>query len=233
MSKILLVEDDLNLSYGIEFALQNENNEVNTVHSLESAKEVFDVSSSDVDLILLDVMLPDGSGYDFCKYVRTVSDIPIIFLTACDEEVNIVMGLDMGADDYVTKPFRIRELLSRINAVIRRNKRSSKNSNDTIISGDIVIETLSNKVTKNGTVLQLTSLEYKLLMLLINNDSQVITRQLILEKLWDVDCNFVDNNTLSVYVRRLREKIEDNPQEPIYIVTVRGTGYKWNIKLRG
>lgn len=229
MHKILLVEDDLNLAYGINFALKNEGYTVTTANNINDAKKHYGQDS--FDLIILDVMLPDGNGYELCQEIREASSIPIIFLTACDEEVNVVMGLDMGGDDYVTKPFRIRELISRIKAVIRR-KRPANASSSTLASGDIQINTTEGKVLKKNIDVPVTAQEYKLLLLFLQNAKQVMSRKLILEKLWDVDCDFVDDNTLSVYIRRLREKIEDNPQSPKYIITVRGLGYRWDEELR-
>jgi DNA-binding response OmpR family regulator len=224
MDRILLVEDDSTLAYGLEFTLKSEGFKVTLADRLEKAK--IEINKGEFDLILLDVKLPDGTGYDFCKEVRKKSELPIIFLTACDEEVNVVLGLDIGGDDYITKPFRIRELVSRIKAVLRRNNKSAENS-DTIASGNIKIYLLQGKVTKNSEELVLTSLEYKLLLTLVKHSGQILTRNAILENLWDTSGEFVDDNTLSVYIRRLREKIEDNPAEPEHILTVRGMGYRW------
>ena len=180
------------------------------------------------NIILLDVMLPDGSGYDFCREIRKESEVPIIFMTACDEEVNVVLGLDMGGDDYVTKPIRVKELISRINAVLRRKGiTNTKSSEEIIKTGNILIEPLKYKVYKNGLNIDLTAIEYKLLLILIKNKGNAIERVTLLEKLWDVDGNFVDGNSLTVYIKRLREKIEDDIKNPQYIETVRGIGYRW------
>lgn len=225
MNKILLVEDDSTLAYGLGFALKNEGFEVILADRLEKAR--IEAGKGSFDLILLDVKLPDGTGYDLCREVRIRSEVPIIFLTACDEEVNVVLGLDMGGDDYITKPFRIRELVSRIKAVLRRNSKISENR-DILASGDIKIDLLQGKVTKKYQELSLTAVEYKLLLTLIKHSGQVLSRNMILEKLWDAGGEFVDDNTLSVYIRRLREKLEDNAAEPKYILTVRGMGYRWN-----
>ncbi|WP_066505787.1 response regulator transcription factor [Abyssisolibacter fermentans] len=229
MNNILLVEDDFNLSYGIEFALKNEGFNVTVMNNIEKARNV--LASNDFDLILLDVMLPDGNGYELCQEIRNSSDVSIIFLTACDEEVNVVMGLDMGGDDYITKPFRIRELISRIKAVLRRNI-TNDSKKQVLVSGDIAINILEGKVKKNNEEILLTAQEYKLLHMLMENAKHVLSRKVLLEKLWDVESDFVDDNTLSVYIRRLREKIEDNPQTPKYIATVRGIGYRWELDLR-
>lgn len=224
MSNILLVEDDSTLAYGLEFTLKNEGFEVTLADKLEKARNEFNRGS--FDLILLDVKLPDGTGYDFCREIRKNSQTPVIFLTACDEEVNIVLGLDMGADDYITKPFRIRELVSRIKAVLRRSSNISESS-DILASGDMKIHLHQGKVTKKSQEITLTALEYKLLLTLAKHPGQVLSRSTILENLWDVGGEFVDDNTLSVYIRRLREKLEDNAADPKYILTVRGMGYRW------
>ena len=228
MEKILVVEDDAALSRGLEYALTKEGFDVATAFDLKKANELF--KSGNFQLILLDVMLPDGNGYDFCKQIRVTSTVPIIFLTACDEEVNIVLGLDIGGDDYITKPFRVRELISRIKVALRRSVSTSSDASTTLRSGDINVYPLQASVKKGTAELNLTPAEYKLLVALMQNTGQILTREIILEKLWDVAGEFVDDNTLSVYIRRLREKLEDDPSEPKYILTVRGLGYKWNIR---
>ena len=226
MIKILFVEDDLPLALGIEYTLKQEGFDVTHAKNLEEAREKY--KALDFNIVLLDVMLPDGSGYDFCREVRKESEVPIIFMTACDEEVNVVLGLDMGGDDYVTKPIRVKELISRINAVLRRKGITNNKSSEEIIkSGSILIEPLKYKVYKNGVNIDLTAIEYKLLLILIKNKGNAIERVTLLEKLWDVDGNFVDGNSLTVYIKRLREKIEDDIKNPQYIETVRGIGYRW------
>ncbi|MBC5628941.1 response regulator transcription factor [Clostridium sp. NSJ-6] len=226
MIKILFVEDDLPLALGIEYTLKQEGFDVIHAKNLEEAREKY--KSLDFNIILLDVMLPDGSGYDFCREIRKESEVPIIFMTACDEEVNVVLGLDMGGDDYVTKPIRVKELISRINAVLRRKGiTNTKSSEEIIKTGNILIEPLKYKVYKNGLNIDLTAIEYKLLLILIKNKGNAIERVTLLEKLWDVDGNFVDGNSLTVYIKRLREKIEDDIKNPQYIETVRGIGYRW------
>lgn len=180
------------------------------------------------DLLVLDVSLPDGSGFDFCKRVRQSSKVPIIFLTASDEEVNIIMGLDMGGDDYITKPFKLGVLLSRINALLRRTKDFSP-ANTELSSNGIRVLLLRGQAYKNDALLDLTAAEYKLLCLFMQNPNVVLSKERILDKLWDGEGNFVDSNTLTVYIRRLRMKIEDNPGEPRMLVTVRRMGYKWNV----
>lgn len=222
---ILLVEDDITLAMGIEYSLKNEGFNVKTVGKIKDAKEK--ISNSHIDIILLDVNLPDGNGYELCKEVRVDSEVPIIFLTACDEEVNIVMGLDLGADDYITKPVRVRELVARINAVARRKGVVSKDKEDNkIIVRDIKVLPLKYEVYKGEEKLQLTSVEYKLLLLLIENSGNVLTRKTLLEKLWDIEGDFIEESTLTVYIKRLREKLKEDKENP-YIETVRGIGYKW------
>ena len=219
---ILLVEDDVTLAMGIEYSLKNEGFNVKTVGKIKDAKEK--ISNSHIDIILLDVNLPDGNGYELCKEVRLDSEVPIIFLTACDEEVNIVMGLDLGADDYIAKPVRVRELVARINAVARRKGVLSKDKEDNkIIVKDIKVLPLKYKGEEK---LQLTSVEYKLLLLLIENSGNVLTRKTLLEKLWDIEGDFIEESTLTVYIKRLREKLKEDKINP-YIETVRGIGYKW------
>ena len=228
MYKILVIEDDESLGRGLQFALQKEGFEVNLARTLHEGESFFD--STNHDLILLDVMLPDGNGFEFCKKIRRKSDISIIFLTACDEEVNVVLGLDIGADDYITKPFRVRELISRIKAILRRSERLNKNKKDTnlIKCNDLIFYSIERKLIKNGEEVMLTTMEYKLIDMFLKNPMRILSRNSILEKLWDANGEFVDDNTLSVYIRRLREKIEDDASHPKYITTVRGVGYKWN-----
>ena len=229
MTKILLVEDDATLAMGIEYSLKMEGYEVNIGNSFVKGKELID--TLDYDLIILDIGLPDGNGFDLCKYIRKYKSTPVIFLTAEDEEVNIVMGLDIGADDYITKPFRIKELVSRIKAVLRRMVNVTQR--DILVSGDVKLNLLEYKAYIKGELVQLTPSEYKLLGILMNNSHQVLSRTMILEKLWDIDGEFVDDNSLSVYIRRLREKIEENSSEPNYIKTIRGVGYTWDKEVRG
>ncbi len=231
MHSILLIEDDNALSAGIEYALKSEGFDVNIAATLEKARQL--IKQSEYSLLLLDVMLPDGSGYDFCRGVRRQSNIPIIFLTACDEEVNIVLGLDMGGDDYITKPFRLKELVSRINAILRRTSNPQQEEVNLLVSSDIQIFTLEGRVKKNGVEIPLTALEYRLLLTMVKHPNQVLSRNSILDALWDFAGEFVDDNTLSVYIKRLREKLGDNQDEHRYITTVRGVGYKWDCSVRG
>lgn len=227
MKNILMIEDDSTIAFAVKYAVEQEGFSLDIIETLENARNT--VKTKKYDLILLDVMLPDGSGYDFLKKLREQDeDTPVIFLTACDEEVNIVMGLDIGADDYITKPFRVKELISRINAILRR-KSNFKNNNKKILKfKNLSIHTLEARIFKNNEEIFLTSAEYKLLLILIQNKNIVLSRAQILEKLWDVTYDFINDNTLSVYIKRLREKIEDDYSNPKYILTVRGVGYKWS-----
>ena len=226
MSKILLLEDDLSLINGLSFAFRKQGFELAVVRTLKEANELW--GEGKYDLLVLDVSLPDGTGYEFCKKVRQVSKVPIIFLTASDEEMNIIMGLDIGGDDYITKPFKLGVLVSRINALLRRAK--GFNSTDTELqSNGIKVHMLQGQVFKNEKLIDLTAAEYKLLCLFMKNPNMVLTKEQILDKLWDCDGNYIDSSTLTVYMRRLRIKIEDNPSEPQMLLTVRGMGYKWNV----
>ena len=226
MSKILLLEDDLSLINGLSFAFTKQGFELAIVRTLKEANELW--GEGKYDLLVLDVSLPDGTGYEFCKKVRQVSKVPIIFLTASDEEMNIIMGLDIGGDDYITKPFKLGVLVSRINALLRRAK--GFNSTDTELqSNGIKVLMLQGQVFKNEKLIDLTAAEYKLLCLFMKNPNVVLTKEQILDKLWDCEGNYIDSSTLTVYMRRLRMKIEDNPSEPQMLLTVRRMGYKWNV----
>lgn len=265
MIKILLLEDDISLIDGLEYSLQKNGFDVETVRTVDDALSSIIDQSSHYNLLILDVTLPDGTGFEVCEKVRQQNkQIPIIFLTASDEEVNIIRGLDCGGDDYITKPFKIGELCSRIRALLRRTHISTQThspsasyetpagtpnvpsapahygtsvhgnnlqttiTNSSIInSGSLTIDLTASRVTRGGTPIELTKAEYRLLTLLVRNANQVVTREIILNELWDSAGDFVDDNTLSVYVRRLREKIEPDPSHPEYLTTVRGFGYLW------
>lgn len=229
MNRILLVEDDLALAMGIEYSLKTEGYIVDVAHDVKTSKALID--QNDYDLVILDIMLPDGNGFQLCEYIRADNNTPVIFLTAQDEEVNIVMGLELGGDDYITKPFRIKELLSRIKAVLRRTK--GIRDKGLLISNDIKLSQIENSVYIKEEEVQLTPSEFKLLVNLMKHPRQALSRLKILEDLWDVDGDFIDDNTLSVYIRRLREKIEEDSSNPIYIKTVRGVGYRWDVDVRG
>lgn len=228
MSRILFVEDDTDLGYALDFSLIDEGFEVVRVGTIQEAKSKF--NKGNFDLIILDVNLPDGSGYDFCKYVREKSKIPIIFLTALDDEVNIVMGLQIGGNDYLTKPFGFRELMARIKVQLRSKLEELKK--EKVITGDIIVNIVTTQAFKKDELLSLTALEYKLLMLFVHNPLKVMKRDDILISITKDEEVFFDDNTLSVYIKRLREKIEDDPKNPKYIVTQRGIGYRWNVEVR-
>ncbi|MDK2587219.1 response regulator transcription factor [Romboutsia sedimentorum] len=224
MKRIFFVEDDLNLINGLSFAIKKQGYEIDIARTSIEAETLW--INGKYDLVILDVSLPDGSGYDLCKKIRKISKVPIMFLTAADEETDIIMGLDIGGDDYITKPFKLAVFLSRINALLRRI--DNFNQLDTELnSNDIKVQLLKREVYKKGEQLDLTASEYKLLCLFMENLNNVLSPEQILAKLWDCNENYIDSNTLTVYIRRLRTKIEDNPGEPRKIVTVRGMGYKW------
>ena len=227
MSKILLLEDDISLVDGLKYSLKKNGFETEIVRTVsEALNSIGNIGK--YDLLILDVTLPDGTGFDVCEAVRRQGQqVPIIFLTASDEEVNIIRGLDSGGDDYITKPFRLGELCSRIRALLRRAGVSNAGSTTIIECGDITIDLLGSRALLNGKNLELTSAEYRLLCLLVRNVNRIVTREIILSELWDEAGNFVDNNTLSVYVRRLREKVEADPSHPRHLITVRGFGYQW------
>ena len=227
MSKILLLEDDISLVDGLKYSLKKNGFETEIVRTVsEALNSIGNIGK--YDLLILDVTLPDGTGFDVCEAVRRQGQqVPIIFLTASDEEVNIIRGLDSGGDDYITKPFRLGELCSRIRALLRRAGVSNADNTTVIECGDITIDLLGSRALLNGKNLELTSAEYRLLCLLVRNVNRIVTREIILSELWDEAGNFVDNNTLSVYVRRLREKVEADPSHPRHLITVRGFGYQW------
>ena len=227
MSRILLLEDDLSLINGLSFAFKKQGYELTIARTLKEAEMLW--GDDKYELLVLDVSLPDGTGFEFCEKVRQVSKVPIIFLTASDEEMSIIMGLDIGGDDYITKPFKLGVLVSRINALLRRARDFGVVDTE-LQSNGIRVHLLQGKVYKNGDLLDLTVAEYKLLCLFMKNPNVVLTKEQILDKLWDCDGNYVDNNTLTVYIRRLRIKIEDDPGKPNRIITVRGMGYKWSTR---
>ena len=225
MNRILLLEDDLSLISGLSFALKKQGFEIENARTIKEAGEYW--RKGRYNLLILDVSLPDGCGFEFCKMVRKESEVPIIFLTASDEEMDIIMGLDIGGDDYITKPFKLGVLVSRVNALLRRTKSIRKNDAE-LVSNGIKINLLQTVVYKNGEQIELTAGEYKLLCLFMQNPNIVLTKDQILQRLWDCDADYIDSSTLTVYIRRLRMKVENNPSEPEMILTVRGMGYKWN-----
>ena len=223
MLTILFVEDDTTIAMGVEYSLKQDGFQVSLAYRLEDARDL--LKTQPFDLVLLDLGLPDGSGYELCKEIRAAGDTPIVILSARDEEASIVLGLDLGADEYITKPFRLRELIARMKAVMRR--RGPLEAGDrSLTCGDVTVMTQQVKVYKNGQEVLLTALEYRLLLTLILNQGRVLTRSQILASIWDVDEDFVNDNTLTVYIKRLREKLEDDPQNPALIKTVRGLGYQ-------
>ena len=232
MKHIFFVEDDLSLISGLSFALKKQGYELTIAQTSVEAEQLW--ANGDYDLVILDVTLPDDSGFDLCRKIRASSKVPIMFLTAADEETEITMGLDIGGDDYMTKPFKLAIFLSRVNALLRRSENFSQSQADTELkSNGIRVQLLKQEVTKNGVHLDLTASEYKLLCLFMENPNIVLSPEQILSKLWDCDEKYIDNNTLTVYIRRLRTKIEDIPAAPQKIVTVRRMGYKWNTANRG
>lgn len=219
--KILFVEDDQAIALGLVYSLEKEGYEV--IHCVSQKVALGLLEAQVFDLLLLDVSLPDGDGYTICKQAKHLHDVPVIFLTALDDEVNVVMGLDLGGDDYVIKPFRIKELLSRIKSVLRRYQ---KDALDIVQIQHLEIHIREGKVYREGSEVFLTALEYRLLMVFVNHQGQVLSRSQLLEGIWDVAGDFVNDNTLSVYIKRLREKLEKDAAEPEIIKTIRGRGYR-------
>ncbi len=223
MDKILIIEDDETIKIGLKYYLEQESFEVILASTKEEAKEQVK-KHLDTALILLDVNLPDGDGFSLFKEIKAIKDIPIIFLTANDLETSIVMGIDMGAEDYITKPFKARELTSRIRAVLRRNKKTEMSS--LIQIQNITIDMNQAKVIKDNKDVFLTALEYKILLIFALNPNTVFTREQILASIWDVEEEYVNDNTLTVYIKRIRQKVEEDPTNPKIIQTIRGVGYK-------
>jgi DNA-binding response OmpR family regulator len=223
MKKILIIEDDETIKIGLKYYLEQESFDVLLAGTGEEALTKIK-NNMDTEIILLDINLPDANGFDLFKDIKKIKDFPIIFLTANDLEISIVMGIDMGADDYITKPFKARELISRINSVLRRT--SSSDNSSVIKLGDVSIDMKQAKVFKGNIDVMLTALEYKILLALALNPSTVFTREKILADIWDVNEEYVNDNTLTVYIKRIREKIEDDPSNPKIIITIRGIGYK-------
>lgn len=216
MKSILIVEDNEVIVKGLRYLLEQEKFKVSVC---KNAKETMDaVGKQDIDLVVLDITLPDGDGFELCKYIKQYTDIPIIFLTAKDEEQDVVKGFDLGAEDYIIKPFRNRELLSRINNVLRRFSRESNE----ILYKKIRINLDEKSVYVDNKNIEFTALEFKILVLLFTNIGKIITREQILEKIWDVAGNFVNDNTLTVYIKRIRDKLG----EADYIKTIKGIGYQ-------
>lgn len=225
MKHIFFVEDDMSLINGLVYALKKEGYEVETARTVVEAERMW--AEGKYDLVILDVSLPDGTGFALCEKIRQTSKIPIMFLTAADEETDMIMGLDIGADDYITKPFKLAVFLSRIHALLRRSENFMQ-AGETMSANGITLDLRSGEGRKNGKALELTSGEYRLLRLFMENPDRVLSAEQILASLWDCDENFIESKTLAVYIRRLRMKIEDDPGAPEKILTVRGMGYKWS-----
>ena len=227
--RVLLVEDDGSLIDGLEYALKKDGFEVEVARSVEEFGKLY--TDGRFDVVLLDVSLPDGNGFEICERIRRTSEVPILFLTAADEEFNVVRGLDMGGDDYVSKPFRLNELLSRIHSLQRRAGKRGKGAGaiqePVLESGGIRVDLVGNRAWLEEEPLELTAQEYRLLCLFLKNQGMILTRERILDRLWDGNGEFVDDNTLSVYIRRLRSTIEEEPSSPKHLLTVRGLGYQW------
>lgn len=223
MTSILFIEDDVTIAKAVKYSLEREEFSVELAHRLDDARHM--LKNRRFDLVMLDLALPDGSGYTLCKEIRAAGDTPVIILSAKDEEVNIIMGLDLGADDYLTKPFRLGELISRIKAVLRRRQPIIHDERELSYGGIKVIPSQA-KVFKNDQEVFLTAMEYRLFLILLLHQGQVLSRDQIFSHIWDVDERFVNDNTLTVYIKRLREKLEDDPKNPVLIKTVRGLGYK-------
>ena len=228
MSNILLLEDDLSLINGLSFAFKKQGFELVVARTLKEADSLW--VDGKYDLLVLDVSLPDGTGFEFCKKVRQVSKVPIIFLTAADEEMNIIMGLDIGGDDYITKPFNILEVKARMKAILRRNAVTEKKAakSNIINAGDMKIDCDSRNLYIAGRPINLTAKEFDLLELLAVNPGKVYSRDNLLKAVWGQDYSG-DGRTVDVHMRRLREKIEDNPSEPKYVHTKWGVGYYFNV----
>ncbi len=223
MTKILLVEDDKGITVNLTEFLNGEGYDVMSVPGQTAALNA--IKNGSFDLVLLDISLSDGNGFAICKAIKSDYDMPVIFLTASDDEFSTVAGFELGADDYIAKPFRPRELASRIKNILRLTGRTAS----VIHIGNVKVDTVNGIAEKNGKDLYLSALEYRLLLHFLNNRGTVLTRAQLLESIWDIAGDFVNDNTLTVYIKRLRDKIEDDPQKPELIKTVRGLGYKLDI----
>ncbi|BCJ93824.1 DNA-binding response regulator [Anaerocolumna cellulosilytica] len=220
MKRIFLVEDDKAIAKNLILLLREEGFSV--THAPTRSEALAALTGNTFDLALIDISLPDGNGFTVCTEIKETGDIPVIFLTASGDEASVVTGLNMGADDYITKPFRPRELIARIGTALRKSGRFRL---DYEIRG-LHVDTASGIVKKNGSEIFLSALEYRLLLVFISNPKSILTRGRLLDELWDAAGEFVNDNTLTVYIKRLREKIEDDPASPQIILTVRGTGYR-------
>lgn len=230
MSKILLLEDDKSLNRGISLKLQKEGYEVLSAFGVTEAEEVF--RTNQIDLIISDITMDDGNGLDFAREVRKKSDVHILFLTALDQEVDIVNGYDVGADDYITKPFSLMVLISKVNAIMRRIESRQNGSEETgeLYAEDICMQSVQMKVYKGGEELNLSKKEIQLLHYFLEHPGQIISKEQILEAVWGLDGQFVDDNTVPVTISRLKKRLSSN-EEGEYIKNVRGLGYLWTTKV--
>jgi DNA-binding response OmpR family regulator len=220
MPRIFLVEDDRAIAKNLILLLRSEGYTV--IHAPTRADALAALAGSKFDLALIDISLPDGNGFTVCTEIKAAQDVPVIFLTASGDEASVVTGLNMGADDYITKPFRPRELIARIGNALRKSGRSETDFE----IGGLHVDTASGVVKKNGGEVPLSALEYRLLLAFISSPKSILTRDRLLDELWDAAGEYVNDNTLTVYIKRLREKIEDDPATPQIILTIRGTGYR-------
>lgn len=225
MKRVLLVEDDISLSRGISFKLKREGYEVFCASKLQEALDIF--NNNEINLVISDIGLEEGDGFQLCEEIRKRSNVLLIFLTALDQEVDIVTGYDLGADDYITKPFSLMVLISKVNALMRRIAKKEE-VKEVIECRGLSFNPSKMQLLIEGNEVVLSKNEYKLLSCLINNPLQIITKEQLLESLWDKDGVYVDENAVAVNIRRLREKIEENPSEPLFIKNIRGIGYRWN-----
>ncbi len=222
MTRILLVEDDASIVANLTEFLQKEGFAITSVDGQLKALTLLETSAADFDLLLLDVSLAEGNGFAICRAVKSTTSLPVIFLTASGDEYSVVTGLDLGADDYIAKPFRPRELVSRIHNIMRRYGKA----NATLEYRNLMVDVNRGTVSRNGQEILLSALEYRMLLYFLNNKDMVLSRSQLLDALWDMAGEFVNDNTLTVYIKRLRDKIEDDPQNPALIKTIRGIGYK-------
>lgn len=220
MTKILVIEDDLSIIKNLQILLEDEGFQVSSARTRKEALE--EIGKDQYDLILLDLTLPDGNGYSLCTFLKRAGDVPVIMLTALNDEASIVTGFDLGADDYITKPFKPMELVSRVKNVLRRRGKSPA----VFQIGSLKIDTLKACVWKDGREIQLSALEYRLLLVFLNHKGEVLSRSRLLAEIWDVAGDYVNDNTLTVYMKRLRDKIENDPANPVILRTVRGLGYR-------
>ena len=220
MQSILVVEDDQTIALGLEYALGQEGYQVVLGHTVAEARRA--MGERVFNLALLDVNLPDGNGYELCRELKAGGGTAVIFLTVRDDEANTVMGLEMGAEDYITKPFRLQELLARIRVALRRRGEAG----GMVTVGPLTVNTTQGKAYIAGEEIPLTAMEYRLLLVFVGNRGRILTRETILGSLWDMEGSFIEDNTLTVYIRRLRSKLGDDPQNPKLILTVRGLGYR-------